>query len=237
MAICELDTDDSLCKQRKLTVLKARLDSVAGLEDASDYDEVVNTADAKKAFGQDWEGFLKRNRLDADKEEFYLSKVKKEEDAAKLKPHIRKSYTGWVSLTKLPEGKAAEVKAKAGPDNLMTEWDVVPLDETNVICGKCPMSWDKGRGCMGSFGPDNSQLPEIAAKHGLEIVASIPKRAKSGEPLSVQEAAKLAEECKVLKVKLPEEGKGPAHRYGGVVERLETLANLCAEHRCRFYFI
>ena len=237
MAICELDTDDSLCKKGKQTILKARLGSIEGYEAAADFDEVIKTADAKKAFESDWEGFLKRNRLDAERESFLLSKVKKDEDISKLRPFVQREYTGWISLTKLPEDKAVEVVKKAGPDNIMTEWDTVPLDETNVICGKCQMSWDKGRGCIGSFGPDNSQLPEIAKKHNCAIVARIPELAKSQEKLGVEDAKKLAEECKVLKAKLPEEGKGPAHRYGGVVDRLEVLADLCAKHGARFYFI
>jgi hypothetical protein len=237
MAICELDSTNSLCKVGKETILKARLPSVQGYEAAADYDEVIQTDDAKKAFAADWEGFLKRNRLDGEKESFLLEKVKKDEDAAKLRPVAQKVYTGWINLTKLPPAQAQEVIKQAGPDNIMTQWDTVPLDETNVICGKCGMSWDKGRGCIGSFGPDNSQLPEIAKKYGLTIVARIPELAQSREKLSAADAKKLAEECKVLKEKLPMEGKGPAHRYGGVVERMEQMANLCAQNGMRFYFL
>jgi hypothetical protein len=237
IAICELDSNDSLCKKGKQTVLKARLASVQGLEACADYDEVVKTEEAKKVFGSDWEGFLKRNRLDGDKESFFLDKVKKEEDAAKLKPVAEKMYSGWVVLSKLPKEKVEEVMKAAGPDNLLTEWDTIPLDETNVICGKCQMSWDKGRGCIGSFGPENSQLPEIGAKYNCVIVARIPELAKSQEKLSPEDAKKLAEECKVLKEKLPVEGKNPARRYGGVVERMELMANLCAQHGMRFYFL
>jgi hypothetical protein len=237
MAICELDSVNSLCKNDKETIIKARLPSVKGLEACADYDETVMTADAKKVFASDWEGFLKRNRLDEDKESFLLEKIKKEEDAAKLRPVAKKVYTGWVVLAKMSPAQAQEAQRTAGPDNLLTKWDTVPLDETNVICGKCPMSWDKGRGCIGSFGPETSQLPEIAKKHGLAIVARVPELAASREKLSAADAKKLADECRVLKDKLEAEGKGPARRYGGVVERMELMADLCAKNGMRLYFL
>lgn len=237
MAICELDSVNSLCKVGKETIIKARLGSVQGLEAFADYDEVVAMADAKQVFASDWEGFLKRNRLDGDRESFLLEKVKKEEDVAKLRSVAKKDYTGWVVLAKMSPSQAKDAVAKAGGDNLMTQWDTVPLEETNAICGRCGMSWDKGRGCIGSFGPEDSQLPDIAKKHGLAIVARVPELAQSREKLTPQDAKKLVEECKVLKVKLPEEGKGPARRYGGVVERMEAMADLCAKNGMHFYFL
>jgi len=237
MAICELDSVNSLCKNDKETIIKARLASVQGLEACADYDETVMMEDAKRVFASDWDGFLKRNRLDGDRESFLLDKVKKEEDAAKLRPVARKAYTGWVVLAKMSPARAQDAVKSAGPDNLLTKWDTIPLDETNVICGKCPMSWDKGRGCIGSFGPETSQLPEIAKKHGLAIVARVPELAASREKLSAEDARKLAEECRVLKEKLQGEGKGPDRRYGGVVERMELMADLCAKNGMRFYFL
>jgi len=237
VAICELDCDESLCKEGKLNILKARLDDITGYEACADYDEVVSTADAKAAMGADWEGFLKRNRIDPDKESFLLEKVKKEEDVAKLRPVAKKEYTGWVVLSKLPADKAEAVKKQAGEDNLLSQWNTIPLDETNAICGKCVMSWDKGRGCIGSFGPENSMLPEIARKHGCVIVADVPELAKSQRKLSPEEAKRLSEECKVLREKLPEEGKAMARRYGGVVDRLETVADLCASKGVRLFFL
>jgi hypothetical protein len=237
MAICELDSVNSLCKKDKETIIKARLPSVQGLEVCADYDETVLTEDAKKVLGEDWEGFLKRNRLDGERDSFLLEKVKKEEDAAKLRPVAKRTYSGWVVLEKMPPAQAQEAIKTAGPDNLLTRWDTVPLEETNVICGKCPMSWDKGRGCIGSFGPETSQLPEIAKKYGLSIVARVPALAASREKLSAEDAKRLVQECQVLKEKLQVEGKGPARRYGGVVERMELMADLCARNGMRFYFL
>ncbi len=237
IAICELDSDESLCKEGKLSILKARLDDVSGYEACADYDEVVSAADAKKAMGGDWDAFLKRNRLDAEKESFLLGKIKNEEDAAKLRGVASKEYSGWIDLSCLSPEQAKAVKNKAGEDNLMSQWNTIPLDETNAICGKCVMSWDKGRGCLGNFGPENSQLPEIAAKHNCAIVASVPELAKSGKKLTPEEAKQLSTECKVLREKLPEEGKSPARRYGGVVDRLEIVADLCASKGVRLYFL
>lgn len=237
IAICELDSDESLCKEGKLSILKARLDNVSGYEACADYDEVVSAADAEKAMGGDWDAFLKRNRLDAEKESFLLGKIKNEEDAAKLRGVASKEYSGWIDLSCLSPEQAKAVKNKAGEDNLMSQWNTIPLDETNAICGKCVMSWDKGRGCLGNFGPENSQLPEIAAKHNCAIVASVPELAKSGKKLTPEEAKQLSAECKVLREKLPEEGKSPARRYGGVVDRLEIVADLCASKGVRLYFL
>ncbi|MBI0584230.1 MAG: hypothetical protein ISF22_08400 [Methanomassiliicoccus sp.] len=237
MAICELDSVNSLCKKDKETIIKARPGSIQSLEACADYDETVTAEDAKKVFAADWEGFLKRNRLDGERESFLLDKIKKEEDAAKLRPMAKKAYSGWVVLAKMSPSQAQEAIGSAGPDNLLTKWDTIDLEETNAICGRCGMSWDKGRGCIGSFGPDNSQLPDIARKHGLLIVARVPELAKSREKLSATDAAKLVEECRVLKEKLVEEGKGPARRYGGVVERMELMADLCAKNGMRFYFL
>ncbi|HHT75691.1 MAG: hypothetical protein ACOX80_04650 [Methanomassiliicoccaceae archaeon] len=237
IAICELDSDESLCKKGKLTILKARLDDVSGYEAIADYDEVVPTAEARRLLGGEWEAFLKRNRIDGEGESFLLSKVKNEADSARLKDVARKEYSGWIDLSQLPPEEAEAVMKKAGEDNLMSEWNTIPLDETNEICARCVMSWDKGRGCIGNFGPENSQLPDIAKKYDCEIVASVPELAKSGKKLSPEEARRLSEECKVLREKLPEEGKGPARRYGGVVDRLETVADLCAAKGVRIYFL
>lgn len=237
MAICELDTDVSLCKVGKMNVLKARLDSIQGWEAFAEYDEMVETAEAKKIFGGDWEAFLKRNRLDGEQDSLYLEKVKKEEDLKKLQPVAKRSYTGWVLLEKLPAGRKAEAISKAGPDNLLTGWDCVSFDEMNATCAKCGMSWDKGRGCIGTFGPDNSQLPEIAKKYNCKIIGSVPDMAKAQTKMKHEDAKALAEECKVLKEKLPLEGKNMVRRYSGVVERLEILADLCGKNQVRFYFL
>ena len=217
MAICELDTKDSLCKDGKSSILKARLDNIKGLETCADYDEVVKTSDAKNVIGAGWEQFSKKYRIDSEKESFLLEKIKDQNDAAKLRPVSQKIYSGWIVLSKAPKESVDDIVKRAGPDNLLLQWDTVPLDETNKICERCSMSWDKGRGCIGAFGPDNSQLPAIAAKYNCKLIAKIPELAKTQEKLSPNDAKELIEECNILKEKLPLEGKAPAHRYGGVV--------------------
>ena len=237
IAICELDCKDSLCKKGKETIIKARLPSVAGYEQYADYDELVNMSDANKVFSSEFEQFLKRNRLDGSKESFLLSKIKKEEDAAKLKSAAQKIYTGWVNLGELSEDVKSKIISEAGVDNIMTEWDTIPLDETNEICSKCSMSWDKGRGCIGTFGPDSSLLPSIAEKNGCTIIANVFNYAAKGEKLSPEDAKKLSSECKILREKLVDEGKAMVRRYSGVIDRLEIMADLCASTNTRFYFI
>ena len=74
MAICELDTKDSLCKDGKSSILKARLDNIKGLETCADYDEVVKTSDAKNVIGAGWEQFSKKYRIDPEKESFLLER-------------------------------------------------------------------------------------------------------------------------------------------------------------------
>ncbi len=236
MAICELDTEVSLCKKGKTNILKARLEDIQGWEASAEYDLIVDSSDAKKVMGSDWEAFLKRNRLDGEQEKYYLDKIKKDEDIKKLQPVAKKTYTGWVVLEKLPAEKREEALKKAGPDNLLTGWDCISFDEMNATCGKCGMSWDKGRGCIGTFGPDNTQLPEIARKYDCKIVGSVPESAKERKRMGPEEAKILAKECVVLKEKLPLEGKNMVRRYSGVVERLEVLAELCDKNQVRFYF-
>ncbi|NLI74484.1 MAG: hypothetical protein GX369_06925 [Euryarchaeota archaeon] len=237
IAICELDSDESLCKEGKLNILKARLEDVSEYRRCADYDEVISADDAKREMGDEWEAFLKRNRLGSERENFLLSKMKNEEDIKRLRELAYREYSGWIDLNCLSPEEAKTVRELAGEDNLLNEWNVIPMDETNAICKRCAMSWDKGRGCIGNFGPNNSLLPGIADKYECSIVASIPELAETGRKLSPEEAKQLSEECKVLREKLPEEGKSPVRRYSGVVDRLETVADLCASKGVRLYFL
>jgi hypothetical protein len=237
MAICELDSDDSLCKKAKLTIVRVHLDSIVGLEEHAEYDLVVSNTAAKKVFGDAWERFLKRNRLDGEQEQIYLDKVKKETDREMLIPHSEKRYTGWFVMADLPSEVAEEVLSRKGDDDLLTGWDMISFDEMNSTCAACELSWDKGRGCIGTFGPDSSLLPEIAEKYGCKIIAKVPKLAENGEKLTVDDAKRLLEEIVLLREKLPDEGKMMVRRYGGVLDRLEKMAEVCTRFGARFYFI
>ncbi|MBM4237487.1 MAG: hypothetical protein FJ151_03270, partial [Euryarchaeota archaeon] len=199
IAICELDSEDALCKKGKTSVIKVHLDSVVGYEQHAEFDEVVGMDDAKRIMAGDWEGFLKRNRMDGEQEIVYLEKVKNDADRKILLPAARRQYTGWITLAGVPEGMRAEILRKAGPDNRLTDWDMLSFDELNETCGKCPLSWDSARGCIGTFGPEKSALLEIAAKHGCSIVAGIPAYVKERTKLTVEDAKRLLEEVKVLR--------------------------------------
>ena len=126
---------------------------VSGFEDAAAYDEFVPYDKAKAAF-PDWEAFVKRNRLNEDADAVYLEKIKKEDDLELLRPLAERRCTGWVVMERVPEDRREEAKQRA--DDAVTGWDCLDFDEMNGMCGSCPLSWDKGRGCIGAFGPDNS---------------------------------------------------------------------------------
>ena len=237
IAINELDSDESLCKAKKISTLKVHLNSVAGYEQHAEFDMVVDAEDAKKALGTDWEAFLKRNRIDAETETIYLEKIKNEADRQKVIPVAKKLYNGWIPLADLPENSLQNLRAMADMNNRLTEWDMLSFDELNETCARCPLSWDNKRGCIGTFGPENSLLPSIAEKYGCKIVAAVPKYAKDGTKLTPEDAGKLLEEVKILREKLPLEGKTMVRRYGGVLDRLEAVANTSMKYKARFYFV
>ena len=231
IGICEKEAEGALCKDYKKNIVKVMLLDEKGLEHLVITDEVVDLDTAKKAVG-DWEAFIKRNRINEETDAVYMDKVKKDEDIAILKPLVKKVSTGWVVLDGLSASDKEKVMAKADPENIITGWDMVSFDDMNEMCSKCPLSWDKGRGCIGTFGPSNSALPEIASRHGCPIVASVPESAASGKVFTKEDAVKLAAEVEKLKAALPEEGKMAAHRYGGVVERLGDMAEACKAGKC-----
>ena len=235
VAICELEAKSALCKEYKTKIVKALVDDVSGLEDIVEIDEYVTLEDAKKLF-PDWEAFIKRNRINEEADAIYMVKVKNDDDKAKLLPKVQKKYTGWVVLEGLSDAKREEVLKRSKRENRITGWDLLEFDEMNEMCAKCPLSWDKGRGCMGAFGPDNSLLPEIAKKRGCAIVASAVESAASQKRFSPDDAKNLKKEVEILTAALPEEGKVYVRRYGGVLERLDAVADICVKEGCGFIF-
>ena len=129
-----------------------------------------------------------------------------------------------------------EVISKASPEDRLTGWDMLSFDEMNEMCANCPLSWDKGRGCIGAFGPDNSLLPEIAGRHGCGIVASVPDAVKEGRRFTPEDAKELLREVEVLRAALPEEGKMMVRRYSGPVDRMEAVAKISVSEGCGFFF-
>jgi hypothetical protein len=235
IGICETDAEGALCRNMKLDILKVRAGDPSRFADLAESDEVVGLDEAKAAVG-DWEAFLKRNRINAETDAIYMDKVKNAGDEAILRKMSKRVPTGWLDLSKAgPEQKAAAVAA-AGREDRLTAWDMLSFDEMNETCAKCPLSWDKGRGCIGPFGPDNSLLPEIASRRGCAITASAPEGAKSGRVYTPAEAERLLKEVPVLAAALPEEGKVMVRRYSGPLERLEAVARISVKERCGFYF-
>ena len=237
IAICELDSDSALCKVGKTTLLKVNLKDVTGFEDVAEFDMVVPLDQAKEMMGAEWEAFLKMNRLDPELETLYMDKVKQEADKQRLLPVSRKLHTGWIPLDKVPADRLSTLMDRAGYDDRLTAWDMLSFDEMGATCAKCGLSWDEGRGCMGTFGPENSALPDIARRNNCPIVASVTEYVGSKRLLSIEEAAQMLEEVKLLREKLPDEGKVMVRRYSGVLDRLEKMGNVCVAQRTRFYFL
>ena len=235
VAICELEAKNALCKEYKTKLVKALVEDVSGLEDIVETDEYVTLEDAKKLF-PDWEAFIKRNRINEEADAVYMVKVKNDDDKAILSPFVKKKFTGWVTLEGLDDAKREEVLKRSKRENRITGWDLLEFDEMNEMCAKCPLSWDKGRGCMGAFGPDNSLLPEIAKKRGCAIVASAVESAASQKRFTPEDAKVLKKEVGILTAALPEEGKVYVRRYGGVLERLDAVADICVKEGCGFIF-
>ena len=137
-------------------------------------------------------------------------------------------------MENLPESKRADAISNA--DDRVTGWDQLDFDEMSDICSNCKLSWDKGRGCIGAFGPDNSLLPEIASRHGCDIVASVPKSVEEGKRYTSKDAEQLLKETEILTAALPEEGKMMVRRYSGPVERMAAVAKVCMDQGCGFFF-
>ena len=194
-------------------------------------------AAAKTAYGADFETFAKRNRVDAEAENIYLEKVKNDADKQKLTPLAVKQYTGWIAVDNASADIQKRLLDLADPDNRLTKWDMLSFDEMGEACKKCAVSWDEGRGCIGTFGPDNSALPEIAAKYDCTIIASVPKAVKNKTLFTKEDAERMLEEIKILREKLPLESKMMVRRYSGVLDRLEKVANISIKYGTKFYFL
>ena len=234
IALCETEAQNAPCREMKLTVVKAKVEGKK-FEPYMDVDEVVSLEDAAKAVG-DMEAFLKRNRINAETDAIYMDKVKKDEDKALLAQYVKKVPTGWVDLSKLDDATKAEALESGDKNDRVTAWDQVEFDDMNEMCSKCALSWDKGRGCMGSFGPETSQLPAIAQKYGCPIIGAVFENAKEMKRLSPEDAKAVLNEVEILKPALVEEGKMAVHRYSGPLERIEAVAKVSVEQNCGFYF-
>lgn len=235
IGICETEAPSAPCRELRANIVKVHLNDPTGYEQYMERDVKVDLETARQAVG-DWDAFIKRNRINPDTDAIYIDKVKKEEDRAVLEPLSESVCTGWITTEGLPGDVKDEVISKASPEDRLTGWDMLSFDEMNEMCTNCPLSWDKGRGCIGAFGPDNSLLPEIAGRHGCGIVASVPDAVKEGRRFTSEDAKELLREVEVLRAALPEEGKMMVRRYSGPVDRMEAVAKISVSEGCGFFF-
>ena len=235
IGICEMEAKNSMCKDLRSEIIKVHVSDPAGFEEIVLYEDIVDLETAKKKVG-DWESFIKRNRINPETDAVYMSKVKKDEDIALLAPVSKKVCTGWIMMDGLSDDVKKKILDKANGDDIISGWDQLEFDEMNELCSKCPLSWDKGRGCIGAFGPDTSKLPEIAAKYSCPITASAPVSAKSHKKFTPEDAENLLKEIEILKTALPKEGKVFVNRYKGPVERMEAVAKISIAEGCGWYF-
>jgi len=235
IGIRETEAKSALCRELRLNVIRVKVDNIAGMEDLVAYDDIVSLADAKSLVG-DWEAFIKRNRINAETDAVYMDKVKIDADIALLKPKAVRTSTGWVEMSKVSGAQKDKVIAASKKENRLTGWDMLSFDEMNEMCQKCKVSWDKGRGCIGSFGPNDSLLPGIAEKRGCKIVASVPEGVKTGRNYTPEDAKVLLKEIEILTKALPEEGKVMVRRYEGPLERMKAVAEISVSEGCGFYF-
>ena len=235
IGVCEMEAKNAICREDKMSYVKVIVGDPSSFGDAAEIDEFVPLDDAKSIF-PDFEDFVKRNRINEESDAIYIEKVKKDDDLEKLKPKIQKKYTGWVLLEKLDDNDKKKAIDSSKPDDRLTRWDLLDFDQMNEACAKCPLSWDKGRGCIGAFGPNNSLLPQIAEKRDCKIIASALKSSEEQRRFTPEDAKELLKEVEILKAALPEEGKVYVRRYSGPLERLEALANVSVKEGCGFLF-
>jgi hypothetical protein len=235
IGIRETDAVGASCRPLKAEIRKVLLDDITGFEDVVEYDRVISIEDASK-FVDDIGSFLKRNRMSEETETVYIEKIKNADDLKTLNEHAVDVSTGWVNASDLRIDMIKRALNVSKEGNRITGWDMLSFEEMTETCGNCPLSWDKGRGCIGAFGPDNSLLPALAEKLGCEVTASVPKGAAEGRTYTSEDAVLLLAEIPVLENALPEAGKMYVKRYSGVLERLKAVAEISVKERCGFYF-
>lgn len=235
IAIRETECPSALCREMKLKTVRVLVRNPEQFGEAAEVYRTVSKQCAEREVG-DWAEFLKRNKLSKDTDIVHIDLLTDSADLATLGPLAESRFSGWVDFESLDEDSRKKALENSLPENRTTEWEIVSFDEMRDTCARCPVSWDKGRGCIGSFGPDNSMLPGIAAKHACAVTASVPEGASSRRIYTPEEAAELLKEVEVLRKALPEEGRMMVRRYSGPVDRMEAVARICVKEGCGFYF-
>ena len=236
MAIMELESDKSLCKNKKLSVVKVFLDDPGRWEKNVEVDKIVDLKAASDKLGKEkLEALLKKARLKPEGDEFYLEKVKDEGDRKVLAPFVKEVKTKWILMEKVPAADRKDLQAAAKKENVVTDWDMLEFDEMYATCAKCGLSWDNKKGCVGNFGPSGSPVPELAKKYGLSLLAKVNELAEQKKVLSPKEADELLKEVSVLREKSPAEGKMIVRRIEGTLNRLEAIAKCSKDFGVGFY--
>jgi len=236
MAICETECENASCIRYKKSVLKVIVKDITKYQDAAEFHLLLLKEDALALFPE-WDAFLFRNKMKADTETIYLDHLRSEEDIAVFEKKAAKRYTGWIEASLLDSMLKDELISSSLPEDRLTEWDMLSFDDMETICKECELSWDKGRGCIGAFGPDNGALPSIAGKYGCKIVASVPDAVRTKKTFSRDDANELLKEVATLRTSLPNEGKLAVSRYTGALDRLDALAHASLKGGCGFRFL
>ena len=237
MAITELESEKALCKNKKLTTVKVFFEQPGRWEKYMEVDRIVDLKKAAEKLGKEkMDAFFKKTRLKPEGDELYLEKVKDDADRKMLEPFVKEVKTKWVLVEKVPSEMRKDVIAEAKKENVVTEWDLLEFDEMYATCGKCGLSWDSKKGCVGNFGPSGSPVPELAKKYGLNMLAKVNESAEARKVFTPKDAEELLKEIKVIREKSPAEGKMIVRRIEGTLNRLEGMAKCAKDHNVGFYF-
>ena len=237
MAIMELESEKSLCKGKKLSTVKVFLDDPGRWEKHVEVEKIVDLKAASTKLGQEkLDAILKKTRLKVEGDELYLEKVKDPADQKTFAPFVKDVKTKWILVEKVPSAERKDLVGSAKKENTVTEWDLLEFDEMYATCGKCGLSWDNKKGCVGNFGPSGSPVPELAKKYGLNLLAKVNEAAEQKKVFTPKDADELLKEVKVVREKSPAEGKVIVRRIEGTLNRLEAMAKCAKDYNVGFYF-
>ena len=237
MAITELESTKSLCREKKMTMAKAFVSDPEKWAGLVEVDRVADLKRARDKLGSEKvDEILKRSRVKVEGDELYMEKVKDPADQKALEPFVAEIKTNWIVMSKVPKQRRDEVLKAAVPEDSVTEWDLLEFDEMYETCAKCGLSWDNKKGCVGNFGPSTSPVPDLAKKFKLNILSKVDDLASSKKVLTSKDADTLLKEVAVLRKRTPEEGKMMVRRIDGTLKRLEAMASCSKEYGVGFYF-
>jgi len=237
MAIMELESDKALCKSKKLSTVKVFFDDPGRWDKHVEVEKIVDIKAASAKLGQEkLDAMFKKARIKVEGDELYLEKVKDPADQKALASFVKDVKTKWILAEKVPSAERKDLVAQAKKENAVTEWDRLEFDEMYATCGKCGLSWDNKKGCVGNFGPSGSPVPELAKKYGLNLLANVNEAAGQKKKFTPKDADQLLKEVKVIREKSPAEGKMIVRRIEGTLNRLEAMAKCSKDFNVGFYF-